>query len=107
MRYSYITTKTTYNETVVDRKQNYIEHYHTTNISQLTEEQISQLTPEIHIWKTGDRYFKLANKYYGDIKYWWIIAYFNKKPTEAHLSVGDKLLIPLPFEKIIKMIRVE
>ena len=51
-----------------------------------------------HVWSHGDKYYKLANKYYGDIECWWVIAFFNKAPTEAHLNYGDVIYIPTPLE---------
>ncbi len=47
-----------------------------------------------HTWSMGDRFYKLAHQYYGEYKFWWVIALFNNKPTEAHCSYGDVLLIP-------------
>ena len=55
----------------------------------------------IHIWKTGDRYFKLANQYYGRPELWWIIALYNKKPTEGSLKRGDLVFIPTPVEALL------
>ena len=34
------------------------------------------------------------------VKYWWIIARYNNKPTDAHYTVGDEVLIPGPFSLI-------
>ena len=53
-----------------------------------------------HIWKTGDRYYKLAAKYYSDPTLWWIIAFYNQKPTEHHVQLGDIIYIPVPLESI-------
>ena len=50
-----------------------------------------------HYWKTGDRFYKLSQKYYGTLNDWWIIARFNGKPTEANVELGERLLIPLPL----------
>ena len=55
-----------------------------------------------HIWKFGDRYYKLADQYYGDSKLWWIIAFYNKKPTDAHVSLGDVIRVPVPLEEAIR-----
>jgi hypothetical protein len=55
-----------------------------------------------HIWRTGDRYFKLANTYYGNPEYWWIIAAYNQAPTEGHLRVGDIVFIPTPLDTILQ-----
>jgi len=56
---------------------------------------------EIHVWGMGDRYYKLADRYYGDPTYWWIIAWFNKKPTESHINVGDFIRVPLPLGEVL------
>ena len=47
-----------------------------------------------HIWSMGDRYFKLAYKYYGAYEHWWVIALVNNAPTEGHLEYGDVIKIP-------------
>ena len=51
-----------------------------------------------HIWKYGDRFYNLSYQYYGDSKYWWVIAWYNGMPTEAHLQIGDLIQIPLKLE---------
>tara|TARA_R100000152_G_C6587861_1_gene49379 strand:- start:57 stop:410 length:354 start_codon:yes stop_codon:yes gene_type:complete len=58
------------------------------------------LSYEEHIWSAGDKYYKLGRKYYGSRKDWWVIARFNGKPTEADLSIGDKLIIPYPLDVV-------
>ena len=59
-----------------------------------------------YIWKVGDRFHKLAEQHYGDPTLWWIIAWFNRTPTEHHLRLGDNLQIPLPLERIIGILDV-
>ncbi len=54
-----------------------------------------------HIWGVGDRYFKLANRYYGDPELWWVIAFFNQKPTEFDIKAGDIIFIPTPLETVL------
>lgn len=70
-----------------------------TNVTTLDEEE--SLTVETHMWKTGDRLYKLAATYYNDPSYWWIIAWFNLKPTEHHIQAGEVLEIPLPLQQIM------
>lgn len=65
------------------------EEYYTLNITKIT-------------WKIGDRLYKYAYEYYNDPTLWWIIAWFNKKPTENHFQIGDEVLIPQPLEKLFK-----
>ena len=54
-----------------------------------------------HIWKSGDRFFKLASRHYGDPELWWVIAWFNKIPTESHAKKGQVILIPKPIAKVL------
>ena len=55
-----------------------------------------------HVWKKGDKLFKLAQEYYEDIKYWWIIAVWNGKPTDSHYKYGDVIEIPYPAMEIYR-----
>jgi hypothetical protein len=54
------------------------------------------------VWSTGDRLYKLANQYYNDVNLWWIIAWYNGRPTEADFVAGDLITIPLNVEKVIE-----
>ena len=54
-----------------------------------------------YIWKTGDRYYKLADKYYDDSTKWWVIALYNQKPTDCHLAAGDIVYVPHPLESVL------
>jgi|TARA_Y100000994_G_scaffold247186_1_gene252012 nucleoid-associated protein YgaU len=58
-----------------------------------------------HVWKHGDKFWKLASEFYGDAQLWWVIAWFNKKPTEAHLKLGDRIQIPMPLTTVMKYLR--
>ena len=78
-----------------------IRHYNTARLAYPTEEEMRDLTKISHIWSTGSRYYKLAAQYYGDPTYWWIIAQFNQRPTEAHIELGDVIFIPLPLQTIL------
>lgn len=57
-------------------------------------------------WKYGDKLYKIAHKFYGDPKLWWIIARINLKPTDSHYSIGDVLIIPKreQLNKILDML---
>ena len=54
-----------------------------------------------HIWSTGDRFYKLAHEYYSDSTKWWVIAFFNQKPTEFHVELGEVIHIPTPLETVL------
>jgi len=53
------------------------------------------------VWSLGDRFYKLASTYYNSPQYWWVIAYYNKKPTEQHVKLGDIIEIPLPLDRVL------
>ena len=80
-----------------------IRHYDSATFVYPTSAELSNLIKKQHIWKTGDRYFKLAIENYGGAQYWWVIALFNQKPTEANLQVGDLIYIPLPLENVLRV----
>jgi len=75
-----------------------IRHYETPEMGYPSPGQMLTMHASTHVWKQGDRFFKLAYKYYGDSELWWIIAWFNKKPTEGHLRIGEVISIPLDLE---------
>tara|TARA_R100000152_G_C6781471_1_gene216033 strand:+ start:3564 stop:3905 length:342 start_codon:yes stop_codon:yes gene_type:complete len=84
-----------------------IRQFLTGEITYPTVEQIRTLTIKNHHWKTGDHYSKLAHKFYGDATYWWVIAIFNKKPTEASIEYGDRIYIPLPLYKVVEFFNIK
>ena len=73
-------------------------HYATPRMKSMTASEYSQIKSIPHIWKLGDKYFKLAHRYYQDPTLWWIIGWFNQKPTDAHVAEGDPIYIPIPVE---------
>ena len=79
-----------------------IDQYETGHLNYPTVEQIRELSSIQHIWSRGDHYYKLAHKYYGDPSYWWVIAQFNKKPTEDKLPFGSTVFIPVPLELVLE-----
>ena len=89
-----------------ERGVKHIRQFATPTLRHPTQKDINSLTRIGHTWKVGDRYYKLAHKHYGDAKLWWVIAWYNKKPTEAHVKLGDTILIPKPIDKIIRYLGV-
>lgn len=89
-----------------DRDVKQITHFGTGVLKYPSAKQISQLQTIRHVWKVGDRYYKLAAKHYGNPRLWWVIAHFNKKPTEASVEIGAVVYVPLPLEKVMQYITV-
>ena len=80
-----------------------INHYTTPVLNEASVYQLSNLDTIEHLWAHGDKYYKLADKYYKNSKYWWAIARFNKLPTESHVKAGDLIFIPLPLNEVLKI----
>lgn len=74
-------------------------HFSKMRMSKITAADMSRLTVIDHIFSTGDSLSKLSFKYYGDTRYWWIIATFNNKPIDNLIKTGDIVHIPLPLEE--------
>lgn len=90
-----------YRKQLDNRGVKFIEQYTTANVTYPTARERSFLNPATVVWSVGDRLYKLAHEYYGDSTYWWLIAWYNQKPTESHFVVGDVVEIPLPFNRAL------
>ena len=89
-----------------ERGVKHVDQFLTPTLRHPTQENINDLTRVGHTWKVGDRYYKLAHEHYGDANLWWVIAWYNKKPTEAHVKMGETIVIPLPLGKILRYLGV-
>ena len=67
----------------------------------VSEEFKDSLSYYEHEWRRGDKFYKLAYDFYGNIDYWWIIPLFNNKPTEFHYKAGDMVLVPIEIELLL------
>ena len=91
----------TYEEQLDKRNVRTIKHYTTAVLDYPTDEEKRYLDVRSHVWKVGDRFYKLAAEFYGNSEYWWVIAWYNRAPTEAHLNLGDVVYIPKPLETVL------
>ena len=66
-----------------------------------SNESLASLSYDTRVWQVGDRLHKIAYQTYGDSRYWWVIAQFNKKPTDHHFKVGDIFYVPLNLEEAL------
>ena len=88
-----------YSEVLEKRGVKFITQYTTPTFKRLTDEQINSIPYEKYVWTVGDRFWRIAQTRYNDRKLWWIIARFNNKPTEGHVSPGDEIKIPTDILK--------
>jgi len=91
-----------YSEMLEDRKLRYFRQYDSPRFKALTPARLRKLTLIQEPWGESSRLSNLAAKHYGDPTYWWVIARFNNKPTDAHFKTGEIVRIPIPRELIIK-----
>ena len=73
------------------------------NSIDVESEDFNNLNILSHIFETGDKLYKISYKHYGNAKYWWVLAWFNLKPTDFHCKIGDTIYIPLPLDEAIYM----
>jgi hypothetical protein len=76
------------------RKINSVDIYLSPSYRLLSDGDLEAIDFETHTWSRGDKFYTLAHTYYGDARYWWVIAMFNNTPTEHHLKLGQTILIP-------------
>ena len=83
------------------RGKQFIMQHRVNSLKALSLSEIASLHQHMHLWKQADKFWKLADKYYGESRYWWVIAQYNQKPTEAHVSVGDVVIVPMPLQQVL------
>jgi nucleoid-associated protein YgaU len=92
-----------YQELLDERGVAMLQQYRTQKWPLLTEGTRRSFSATRHIWKLGDSYWKIAGDIYGRPSLWWLIAWFNRRPTEAHNRAGDIILIPSPVEELLSL----
>jgi len=92
-----------YEELLESRGVKQIDHYSTPTFEPLTLANRYSVRNVHHTWSTGDRYWKLAERYYGNSDLWWLVAWYNQKPTDAHVRNGDSIMIPLPLDRVLSL----
>jgi len=79
-----------------------IKHYETPRLKNPTRSERANTITNAHIWKYGDRLYKLAHQHYGDSRFWWVIAWWNAIPCEADIKNGAVIYIPINVESALK-----
>jgi hypothetical protein len=92
-----------YSDVFRERGVNFINQYTTPQFYDLTASQRASLIRIPDVWKLGDRLWKYASIHYGDPRLWWVIGWYNMKPTDSHFQLGDPILIPVPVSKVLTM----
>jgi hypothetical protein len=85
----------------VDRDVEKIEQYTTNRTIYPSVGDLSKISSVPYQWRSNTRLFNVAHEYYGSPELWWVIAWFNKKPTEAQFTVGETFYVPLPLSEAL------
>lgn len=88
------------------RSKNKITQYRLRTLGSLPDSIRNQLIITEIVWKVDTKLYKLADGFYGDPDLWWLIGYYNNKPTDANWAVGDKVLIPTPPRIILEFLDI-
>lgn len=83
-----------------------IRHYETPMLKNPSQRARRSVTANSHIWKYGDRLYNLASQYYGDSRFWWVIAWWNGVPCESEIKNGSVIRIPINIESALKALGV-
>jgi hypothetical protein len=83
-----------------------ITHFPTPKFRHPTISERSNIPTVGHVWSYGDRFYNLAHNYYGDVTFWWVIAWWNGYPTEVSVKTGDFLDIPLDIGAALNVLGV-
>ena len=67
------------------------------------EKEAIQETP--YRWKPTDRLYRIASRFYGDHRMWWVIAQYNKIGSELELVTNQLILIPRPLSIVLQYIK--
>lgn len=80
-----------------------IEQYATPEFATIEQEDLDAIEVYEYVWKLGDQFWRLAEAFYGSPEDWWMIAKFNRKPTEAHVKVGEIIKIPVDIAELLRI----
>ena len=74
----------------------------TLRLNEPTEEELrDEINFVERIFSMGDKMYKYAKEFYGDTEHWWLIAWFNNKPTDVHWKIGETVYIPVPLDRAL------
>ena len=81
-------------------------HYETPIMKNPTIADRVRMVTQPHIWSYGDRLSNLSHKFYGDVRYWWVIAWYNGVGLESQLNNGDLIEIPINLQDTLQVLGV-
>ncbi len=103
-RRKYLNNNELYESLFEKRKIKEVIQYNTATMRFPTTKEKLRIKTVKHVYKVTDKLYNLAQQHYGDPTLWWIIAWYNGKPTEAHFSSGDLVEIPINVNEALDAI---
>lgn len=94
-----------YDKVFKDRGIKRIEQYRTPEFFPTEQSILDQIECQTHVWTMGDSLWRISTVYYGDPNHWWVIAAFNRKPTESHILIGEKIKIPNSLAEALQVVQ--
>lgn len=94
-----------YEQLFRDRRVNFIRHYKTPNLKSIGETDDFSFQEVEIVWASGQKFWRLSQKYYGSPELWWVIAWYNLTPTEHHVSNGSIIRVPFPLQRVVQILR--
>lgn len=78
--------------------------YRSPSANYVTDEELARIECFNVSWYSGLSFEKLASEFYGDPKQWWVIAGFNRKPTESHVEMGEVIRVPKSLADALRVV---
>ena len=95
-----------YQHKFAKRNRKFIRMYSSPNLKHLNLRDLAEIQTFPYRWGLGDKCYKLAADFYGNPELWWVISWFNQKPTDSHVRPGDLLYIPTPIDDVLTKLGV-
>ena len=95
-----------YSKQLDERNVKLIRQYRPKPFGALSDRVLNTLSVQQDVWNINTKLYKLSEQYYGATDFWWVIGYFNNKPTDADWQPGDEILIPQPLSRVLKAVGV-
>ena len=95
-----------YQDKFAKRNRSFIAMYSSPDFKDLSLEDLSTINTFPYRWTLGDKFYKLAAEFYGNPELWWVIAWFNQKPTDSHARQGDLIYIPTPIDEVLSKLEI-
>ena len=93
-----------YKDTLKKRGVSSIDQFKTPRFTYPPPEIRARIKTVNHVWTLGDHFYKLANDYYGNPTYWWVIGFYNQLATEELLEYGDIIRVPINLKQVLAAI---